>query len=119
MGHQLNNILIYSFLLLIIVHVVPEKISVYLTENVTWESLTTTVNHPTVIVSHGYPFHYLSEELWLWKVFFNSSTYVNAVVFNISFNQNQVSELYLCCLSISSEDYLMKCIVLARRNRQC
>ena len=97
---------------LIIAHAVPGKTTAYLTKNVTWENITTIVNHPAVIVSHGYPFHYLSEELWLWEVFFNSSTYVNAIVFNISFNQNQVSEVYLCCLTGTSDAYLMKCIFL-------
>ena len=59
--------------------------------NTTIESVATVIRSPGVIVNHEYPFRYLSGELHLWEVIFNQSMYVNLVVFNVSFNQKQVS----------------------------
>ena len=74
-----------------LVHLTPEGVSLYLTSNTTLESATTVIKSHGVIVNHEYPFRYLSGELHLWEVIFNQLMYVNLVVFNVSFNQMQVS----------------------------
>ena len=49
----------------------------------------TQVNRPGIIVNHDYPFRYYSGGHWLWDIVFNSSSYVNLILFNVSFNLNQ------------------------------
>ena len=79
----------------VLVNVQAKIVSLYLMGNTTIESLITLVETPGVIVNHEYPFHYLSGELHLWEVISNETMYVNLVVLNVSFNQNQVNMLRL------------------------
>ena len=56
--------------------------------NESWDSVTTDVNRPGIIVNHDYPFRYYSGGHWLWDIVFNSSSYVNLILFNVSFDRN-------------------------------
>ena len=56
--------------------------------NESWESVTTQVNRPGIIVNHDYPFRYYSGGHWLWDIVFNSTSFVNLILFNVSFNRN-------------------------------
>ena len=67
-----------------------DKTPLYLTGNTSWETLLTVVRVPGIIVNQGFPFHYLSGDLQLWEISFSESEYVNLVVYNTSFNRNQV-----------------------------
>ena len=84
-----------QFFITVLVNVQAKIVSLYLMSNTTLESLTTLVETPGVIANHEYPLHYLSGELHLWEVIFNETMYVNLVVLNVSFNQNQVNMLTL------------------------
>ena len=68
----------------------PFKTPLFMKTEQDWENITTVVSHPGVIVSHGYPFRYRNGELWRWDIFFDSSSFINLIVFNISFNQHKV-----------------------------
>ena len=56
--------------------------------NESWDSVTTQVNRPGIIVNHDYPFRYYSGGHWQWDIVFNSTSFVNLILFNVSFNQN-------------------------------
>ena len=71
-----------------------DKTPLYLTGNTSWETLLTVVRVPGIIVNQGFPFHYLSGDLQLWEIFFSESEYVNLVVYNTSFNRNQVIQQF-------------------------
>ena len=71
------------------------KAALYPRVNPRLAEITTVVRQPGIITSPDYPFHYSSGELWCWKIFFNSSVTINLILYNISFNQNQVLSIYI------------------------
>ena len=72
-----------------------EQIRAFRLGNESWDRVTTDVNRPGIIVNHDYPFRYYSGGHWLWDIVFNSSSFVNLILFNVSFNQNPNKVIYI------------------------
>ena len=67
-----------------------DRVTQYLPINSSLSEITTVVDKPGFIVSHDYPFQYRSGILWCWDINFYTTHGINLILFNASFNKNQV-----------------------------
>ena len=63
-----------------------ERPSSFLQEGIDLQSITSAVNQDSSIFSHGYPFHYIRGQTWIWDINFGPLKYVNYQMVNFSFD---------------------------------